>query len=144
MKFLAAIIVSLALGACSKGEIATVKDGYLDFDKSATVGQALDGCKRFKKTEWSLVNTDQGRRLVTFVGDIDLANVQFPDKRFVRKTMTIQFAVTEDGFEFYAGKLDRDLAPGVQLPGEVDGKYSSNLNTKILHSIYANKELDWL
>ena len=53
------------------GDVSLVKNGMLEFDKSLTVGKAIDNYKFFKKTKWESITTDNGRRIVTVVGTID-------------------------------------------------------------------------
>lgn len=61
--------------AFSDSNIEIVKNGYLDFDKSITVGRALDNYKFFKSTNWDEFESEQGRDIVEFNGEIDLLKV---------------------------------------------------------------------
>lgn len=59
----------------SSSNIEQVKNGYLEFDKSITLGDALDNYKFFKLTKWTEFESDQGRTIIEFTGDIDLIKV---------------------------------------------------------------------
>ena len=71
------ITVSTIMFSCDKlskvtgGDVALVKGGTLDIDKSLTVGQAVDNYKFFKKVKWEAIKTDNGKRLVQVNADID-------------------------------------------------------------------------
>lgn len=71
------VAVTIFLSGCDKlksisgGDVSLVKDGMLEMDKSLTVGKAIDNYKFFKKTDWKLVTTDNGKKIVTAEGFID-------------------------------------------------------------------------
>lgn len=70
------VILTTILG-CDKvknvasGDVALVKNGTLEMDKSLTVGQAIDNYKFFKKTDWQSITTDNGRKIITVVASVD-------------------------------------------------------------------------
>lgn len=75
-KYVLVLFSALSLcTACDKlgggGEVAMVKNGTLELDKSLTVGKAIDNYKYFKKTKWELVTTDNGRKVVTVTAAMD-------------------------------------------------------------------------
>lgn len=45
-----------------------VKNSFLDFDQSATIGEVLDNYQYFTETEWNEFTTEQGKEVVEFVG----------------------------------------------------------------------------
>lgn len=51
--------------------IDLVKNGRMDFDKSVTIGQALEHYKYFNKIVWTKSVDPQGRMIVKFAGRID-------------------------------------------------------------------------
>lgn len=112
------VIVLLALVAflfvgCSKfgsGDVGKVKNGYININKSITVGQAFDGYKFFGKKEWTAEKTDKGLRIVTFKTQVNQAYIDSINKEYKGKvgtiyekdglasrTITIQFTVNSDG-----------------------------------------------
>ena len=68
------------LCSCDIGDpVSKVKNGTLSFDKSTTVGKALDRYKYFKKTEWKSSKTDNDRTFVEFRGNIDVSSITARD-----------------------------------------------------------------
>lgn len=61
----------------TNSDVSLVKTGTLEFDKSLTVGQAIDKYRYFKKTDWELLKEDNGRRVVQTTADIDV--MKHPD-----------------------------------------------------------------
>lgn len=57
----------------TSSDISSVKNGTLEFDKSLTVGQAVDKYRYFKKTEWEELKEDNGRRVVQATGFFDIS-----------------------------------------------------------------------
>lgn len=51
--------------------IDLVKNGRMDFDKSVSIGQALENYKYYNKTVWTKSADPQGRTIVKFAGRID-------------------------------------------------------------------------
>jgi hypothetical protein len=45
-----------------------VKQSFLDFDQSSTIGEVLDNYRYFTNTEWEEFITDQGKEIVEFKG----------------------------------------------------------------------------
>ncbi len=58
---------TVMLSGCG-GDIATVKDGYLNSYKSTTIGNAFNNYKVYDKTQWSDFKTDNGEKVVEFIG----------------------------------------------------------------------------
>ena len=65
-------LLDLVGGGASTPRIDLVKNGILDFDKSITVGKALDNYRFFRSTAWKEFESDQGRNIVEFTGEFDL------------------------------------------------------------------------
>lgn len=74
---LLSVLSLLLLAACFKSEdeqaLDLVKTGYLDRDKSAPVGKILEGYAYFTAKSWHTFKTEQGKRIVEFSGQVDLA-----------------------------------------------------------------------
>jgi hypothetical protein len=60
----------ILLSGCGN-QIDLVKDGTLNYDKSLTVGEALEDYSYFKDTSWNLIEADQGRKVVEFSGTLN-------------------------------------------------------------------------
>ena len=68
-------VLSVIIGFTGCGsDIDTVKDGVLNFNKTTTVGQALDNNKNCESKEWSTFETDSGIKVVNFTCNV--ANVK--------------------------------------------------------------------
>jgi hypothetical protein len=115
--FILALII-LSIYACGfGGDISTVKNGYINFDKSITVGQAFEGYKYFGKKEWTTLKDEQGRRYVNFktqmnqnyVNEINdrikyrckIVSCKYPPVAALE--WIIQFTVNHDGTFFISG-----------------------------------------
>lgn len=73
--FLTAFVFSgavLLMTGCSDNKISVVKNGTFPFDKSLTVGQAIDNYKYFKKTKWETLTTENKKKVVQVIGQIAL------------------------------------------------------------------------
>ncbi len=66
-------------GNNTKDPVQMVKDGILEIDKSTTIGQAFDGYRFFKNTEWKVEKTDTGRTIVRCIGNIDFGILTIED-----------------------------------------------------------------
>lgn len=85
MKFVNVSIVlffSFLVCSCGSDPVDLVKNGILDFDKSVTVGNAIDGYKYFENVTWNTFKTDQGRVVVQVEG-----HIIFPDTNVARKVI---------------------------------------------------------
>lgn len=71
------IVLSLfmfILCGCGTNDEALIRNGYLDVDKSLTIGKAFDGYKYFKSKSWKAFKSDNGRRIVQFDGSFNLSS----------------------------------------------------------------------
>ena len=76
---LLALMATLVVQGCESikhptesGDVQLVKTGTLPFDKSLTVGQAIDNYKYFKSVRWESSKTENGRRIVQAIAVVDL------------------------------------------------------------------------
>lgn len=117
-----------------------MKNGYLEFDKSITVGQAFDGYKYFKSKKWISYKTDQGRRVVEFSGAVDMGN---PDNQLTilstEKPSTIetkvQFLINGDNTYSVA---DVNMAGTMQDGSVKDGNVLGS-RANVMEAIFANR-----
>lgn len=60
-------------------EINLVKQGFMTFDESITLGDALDKYGKFSKTHWQFVTSEQGRQIVECQGELknEFVNQEF-------------------------------------------------------------------
>lgn len=89
-------VVWLTTG-CSENKVAMVKNGTLQFDKSLTVGQAIDNYKYFKKTKWETLTTENGKKVVQVTGQIALdkhPSIKNPELKAM--DVRFQFIVNQD------------------------------------------------
>jgi hypothetical protein len=141
-KLVLLIAVVFLLVGCSPS-ISIVKDGTLDLDKSVTVGNALDKYKYFYNTKWSVINDEQSRTIVDFVGKLNIEkmfydandghvyakewlNKNYKDMRDM-EAVHVQFLLNADkkGFKLgYQGLI-------------INGAESHSAN--VIGDIYANK-----
>lgn len=99
-KILAAILTfALAIGFTGCGDVSKVKNGTLEFDKSLTIGEAFDNYKYFKKTDWSEITTDNGKKVVQVDGIVNMdIHPRGPEwKKNVKEMKYIfQFTINKD------------------------------------------------
>lgn len=144
--------LALVLNGCNKvggGDVSLVKNGYLDFDKSITLGQALDGYKFFSKKEWKAYKTEQGRRVVEFVGEHDLNNPEFASskEKFSKDGIMFQFVINnDDTYVLNGGKLLKETKDGKNEDVDVAQlamilKSPGMTIEHMLGNVYANKSI---
>jgi len=142
----AVLTMVVVLTGCDKfggGDVSLVKTGYLDFDKSTTVGQAFDGYKFFTKKEWKSYKTDQGRKVVEFKGLLDLSSSDngspiFNHKKPTAVALVAKFLVNGDKtFQF----ADATLFGTVDGSIEESSKLWNDYDERIVRSIYANQSV---
>lgn len=141
-----AILVSIIfLSGCDKvknisgGDVSLVKDGMLEMDKSLTVGKAIDNYKFFKKTDWELITTDNGRKIVTVVASIDTDKHPKINKEAGVKSaeMKFEFKINQDKtFEVGWCGLDYEKNDGEKHTASENVNVATCLNS--LKSIYNN------
>lgn len=82
-KILLIIALTLSMfifcGCGEKNAETIVREGYLDFDKTTTIGQAFDGYAYFKNKTWKEYQSENGTEMVQFVGNYDLSTGKFTD-----------------------------------------------------------------
>jgi len=145
---IAVLTMVTVLTGCDKlggGDVSLVKTGYLDFDKSTTVGQAFDGYKFFTKKEWKSYKTDQGRKVVEFKGLLDLNNQQndrpmFNERKTSAVAVVIKFLINGDNtFQLADATMFGTVEDGsIQ---ETVKWYFNNFDQVILQSIYSNQSV---
>ena len=108
-----------------------VKDGVMEFDKSITVGDAIDNYKACKSVKWSEFTSTDKREVVEAKCTL---KDEYKSKHNISVKgpieLTIQFNINKDGetFEFrYAGI-------------SADGKETPDLGVEALAAIYANDD----
>ena len=81
-KFLVPVFVTLMLTACGN-DVSLVKTGYLPFDRTLTIGKALDKYQYFSHTAWTYFIDEKQRHVVEFKGmmNLDMVNKYFYNKR---------------------------------------------------------------
>lgn len=106
-------ILVFCLNGCNKlvDDISLVKNGYINIDKSTTVGQAFDKYKYFKQVTWSKTKTDNGRRIVEVRGEYDVNKIMTEltggtKPMYDKREMVVQFVINKDNtFEIASGEI---------------------------------------
>lgn len=150
--FVVVSIVMLAIGTvgCSKsggGDVGLVKNGYMDIDKSITVGQAFDGYKYFTKKEWKAYKTEQGRRMVEFNGEFNINvpdSTQFTKDNIASSTIKLLFLINSDNtFEIVGGEQKNKKKNGENIDIMMDSNtiMQMGMNSFII-PIYKNMNVN--
>ncbi len=136
--FINLVLIIFSLSACGGGDISAVKNGYMNFDRSITVGQAFDGYKYFGKKEWTQDKDKQGRKYVFFKAQlsqeaIDAVNARHKEIQnwenvtsykkfgpFATAELMIRFTINNDGTFFQSdSKFSSKYVSGKSAEGEV-------------------------
>ncbi len=160
------VLVPLSLSGCFQSEeeaaIGLVQNGYLDADKSATVGQMIEGYSYFDYINWQYFQTDQGQKIVQATSTIDVwsdparytPDPGYQDEDFLHFAKTfglklehiIQFTLLpEDRFQLlfqgYKVKVDPEHMDGMPSNMAHLINNSEAANEKLLPSIYTNRNI---
>lgn len=116
-------------------DVDCVKEATMNGYKSLTVGEAFDNCSAFKSTSWESFETQNGRRVVEFKGQMIIPDV--PHLKGTKDAvLTVQFLINkDDSFEVQA----------VGIEAVENGKKTtmnmSYMADKIIAKIYNNEKL---
>ncbi len=160
------LLVVFSLCSCKGDDISIVKNGYMNFDQSVTIGDVLDNCKGLENRSWSKFETELKRKVVNFTADIpvkiDLLTPNHPLttngiavlKDIVMGTdpvfqLTLQFQLKQnDSFELtYAGitlkpnLIIEDISVPDAYKSFVDTGQTYSDPTYMLKQLYQNQEL---
>jgi len=134
--------ITILFGCSSSEHIDTVKDGILDFNKSLTVGEALDSYKYFTSTKWKNEESERGRIQVSFMGYLSQKDITLPS--ISNPFFGIIFRVNKDkSFNILFMYIMWTIKNGdmISVPFMVD-TYSGLIDKKeILTAIYGNNEI---
>ncbi|MSN96569.1 hypothetical protein F1B92_05215 [Campylobacter sp. FMV-PI01] len=144
--FLSLICVNL-FGFFGDNDINKVKNGTLNFDESATIGDAIDNYQMCEKVEWAKFTTDNGRDIVQADCDITKAYtskamewMKSNDKVAKREVQKIQKAKII--FQFVLNKNNDDFRIeffGIQEELTNEEPFDIPLNEYYLKAIYNNE-----
>ena len=152
--FLLAIIVS---GCLSSDPIQMVKKGTLEFDKSVTVGNALNGYKYFNSTKWTSFQDSQKRTIVQFdatydynkfIGTTaedfepltaDMINKAKTNLGTVHIACVVQFAISTDKKTFEIVSSSTKISGTIEDTGKPDEKNFDDENYQELKRVYNNQ-----
>ena len=104
--FLGLVFIGVLISGINEvtGDVAFVKNGILEFDKSITVGEAFDNYKYFKNVKWEAFTSENGRRVVQVTGELDIdrmPTLSFLKNEGIKKIYAIfQFVINRDGESF--------------------------------------------
>lgn len=150
-------ILAMVTSGCSSNPEDVVKSGTLQFDKSVTVGDALNGYQYFDDKEWKSFKDPQKRQIVEFNGAFDFdkfANIELPGmqqltsdmikkaKRNLRDlaiTYKAQFAVSKDGKSFELRYSGIKMSGTNKDTGQKSDQNIADTTFFTIQHIYANK-----
>ena len=134
----AGLFLYLCLGGLLLGGGSTideVKDGTLGGYKSLTVGEAFDNYSQFKSTSWESFETQNGKQVVQFKGDVRIPQ-RLKDRGSSKAVLIVQFLINDD---------DSFALNAMQMNAVENGRsVSQNLYTMadgILAKIYNNEAI---
>ena len=136
------VLAVVIFSGCSKDDLTIVKTGYLGFDKSKSVGQALDGYKYFGTKEWLTTKTPEGARLVIFKADMnplfikeineECGKLNTQQKAIESQKWSIQFTLNSDNTFHVSGTQTLTISTDKKKKG-------GSLNEALLQSVYKNQ-----
>ena|SRR2546426_425784 len=152
-KFLVPVFVTFMLTACGTArgnDVSLVKTGYLSFDQSVTVGNALDKYKYFKTTEWKSFITKKEQHVVEFNGIVDMDKLNYSNANFIagsekswspyvaEESVLIQFSINNDKtFNLSYMEINGKNIKGEKFKIPITPEYSSR--DTFVQSIYQDK-----
>ena len=150
-------VLTLLLAGCSKTDpIMLVKNGTLDFDKSVTVGNALDNYKYFSNQSWRSFVDDQKRTVVEFTALFDynkfvgaeIEGITITDAMLTRAkaklgeltlTYLVQFKIAADGKSFELAYSATKMTGRSKETGKLTDGDMPDKDLSPLSLIYNNK-----
>jgi len=115
-------------GQTPEQKINLVKKGVLDFDTSLILGDALDNYKYFQSTNWSFLETGQGREIVEFEGVL----INLGDN--ARLIYLHQFPLSQEDETFQTGSSELVLVKNSR-------RKSNFKQANLIEKIYKNQEI---
>lgn len=147
MKKFAAICFSLMLTGCGSN-IDKVKSGVLDFNKTITIGQALDNWKSCASREWKEFKTDNGVQVVEFTCNQNITAYVEKLRTVIPvspnlKLLYLDIASNKTTIQFTLNKDDTFQVDNVQILNTwADGtSIKSPASDDMLNNAYENKVL---
>lgn len=90
------LLFLLVLTGCQKqSNIDLVKNGVLEFDKSLTVGQAIENYTLAKKVTWDAGESENGRNFVNCTIALDVEKTAYAGKG-IEMSFFYQFVINKD------------------------------------------------
>ena len=161
------LLFTLIIPGCSKSDIAQqdldqsttvqiVKNGTLEFDKSVTVGNALDGYKYFGSTKWTSFQDSQKRTIVEFEAPYDydkfvgteLEHIPLTADRIekakkklgtMRFACVVQFAISTDGKTFQIASSSTKIFGTNKDTGKQEEEMHNDQDLQELLRVYKNQ-----
>lgn len=128
--------------AVSQGDLDVVKKAHLEFDKSVTIGQALDGYKYFEKKEWLTTKSPEGARLVIlktgmspeYLKELNqVCSKKNPKQQKIESQQwSIQFTVNPDQTVHVSGTQTLSVLADQK-------KEAGSLNEELMKSVFKNE-----
>ncbi len=126
----------------TNSDVSIVKNGTLEFDKSITVGQAIDKYRYFTKTDWESMKEENGRRIVQTTAQIDITKypevnkIKIPDLKSA--FFKFQFVINQDKtFQIGWCGFGAEMNAGKKIEPDKTVNLLQCMNT--LREIYANE-----
>ena len=141
LKFIGLLLVMFGIIGCSsKSDIGIVKNGHLEFANSITVGQAFGAYRYFKSKTWRALKTEDGKRIVEFVGEFDCGNMEIKKKvkgsnKLVEQRLLVLFTIKPDNtFKISGVNFHSKFSNGL----ENDFSFSE-ISSIFINSLYQNE-----
>ncbi len=77
-------IASLFISGCFDSGVNLVKDSVMEFDKTLTIGEALDNWEACEKTDWKQFETGNGKQIVEYTCQEATENYNMKNLEFVK------------------------------------------------------------
>jgi hypothetical protein len=154
MKVYISLIICMLLAGCGS-DIDKVKKGFLGFNKTLTVGQALDNWKSCESKDWKSFTSDNGVRVVDFTCHhktedyfSDLKSYMSKSDRkhptyidIVDHTQTFQFTLNKDDtFQINAVSVQYTWSDGKNFKGRHEGLEQLSLNKAYKNKMHFEPE----
>ena len=105
-----------AISVYANSDVEIVMKGTLPYDKSITIGDAFNNFRYFESKKWKAHQDENKRRLVTFIGALDLGKLKYYNNELNKLRaafIRVVFVITIDN------SIDiRSFSYQILLPGE--------------------------
>ncbi len=128
---IASLTASLFLAGCFNSDVDLVKDSVMEFDKTLTIGEALDNWKACEKTSWEQFETQNGKQIVEYTCSRPVALYDIEKISYIK----------EEVAKVLGQYIKNSPTESQHIPGLDISKIKQYTTTELLEYLYIIKRL---